>query len=334
MKNVSMFLAAVMTILLMASCGQQDEQSSPDNDEKKEVSIMLDWYPNTNHTGLYVAKDKGFFEQQGLEVKILQPGQNAGVDAMVASGEVNFGIGSQEGVTQARANDIPIVSVAAIIQHNTSAFAALKESGIESPTDFAGKTYGGWGSAFEESMIKAVMNQYDANFSEVEMVTLGISDFFQTIGRNADFMWIFYGWDGVEAERRGIDLNLMWLRDLHPALDYYSPVVMTNETMIQDDPETVRKFLQALSLGYDYAIKNPEESADILLKFNPELDQELVINSQKWLSPRYQDDANQWGVQKEEVWKRYADWMYEQGLIEKNIQPQKAFTNDFLPDAP
>nr|WP_207902585.1 ABC transporter substrate-binding protein [Melghiribacillus thermohalophilus] len=325
------WIAAVFAMFVTTGCSQENVQNS--QEEKKQVSIMLDWYPNTNHTGLYVAKEKGYFEEQGLEVEILQPGQNAGVDSMVASGEVDFGIGSQEGVTQARANGIPIVSIAAIIQHNTSAFASLKESGIESPKDFAGKTYGGWGSAFEEAMIKAVMNQSGADFSQVEMVTLGISDFFQTIGRNADFMWIFYGWDGVEAEKRGIDLNVMWLRDLHPALDYYTPVVLTNEKRIQEDPETVRKFMKALSSGYEYAIQNPEEAAEILLQLNPELDEELVISSQKWLSPRYQDEAERWGEQKEEVWKRYADWMYEQGLIKKNIDPQNAFTNEFLPDA-
>lgn len=331
MKNILTWIAAVFAMFVTTGCSQENVQNS--QEEKKQVSIMLDWYPNTNHTGLYVAKEKGYFEEQGLEVEILQPGQNAGVDSMVASGEVDFGIGSQEGVTQARANGIPIVSIAAIIQHNTSAFASLKESGIESPKDFAGKTYGGWGSAFEEAMIKAVMNQSGADFSQVEMVTLGISDFFQTIGRNADFMWIFYGWDGVEAEKRGIDLNVMWLRDLHPALDYYTPVVLTNEKRIQEDPETVRKFMKALSSGYEYAIQNPEEAAEILLQLNPELDEELVISSQKWLSPRYQDEAERWGEQKEEVWKRYSDWMYEQGLIKKNIDPQNAFTNEFLPDA-
>ncbi|RAK18720.1 ABC-type nitrate/sulfonate/bicarbonate transport system substrate-binding protein [Anoxybacillus vitaminiphilus] len=331
-------LLAVILIIALAACNMKENQGQ-EADKKKgnaektlqKITVMLDWFPNTNHTGLYVAKDKGYYKQQGLDVEILQPGEGTTADQLVAAGKADFGISYQESVTQARSTDIPLVSIAAIIQHNTSAFASLKEAGITSPKDFEGKRYGGWGSPVEEAVLKAVMQKANADFSKLKIVTLGATDFFKSIGRDADFMWIYYGWDGVEAERQGKELNTIMLKDLDPALDYYTPVIVTNEEHVKEQKELVKRFMEATAKGYEFAIENPEEAADILIKNAPELNKELVKASQKWLSTKYQDDAEQWGVQKEEVWKRYADWMFERGLIEKNIDPKAAFTNEFLP---
>ena len=156
-------------------------------------------------------------------------------------------------------------------------------------------------------------------------------DFFNTIGRTADFEWIFYGWDGVEAERREMEINFIPLKDLDPALDFYTPVLVTNEDMIANDPETIRKFMAATAKGYEFSIDKPEEAAAILLKNAPELNEELVKASQQWLSGKYQDDAKQWGIQKEEVWERYAAWMHERDLLPKMIEAGASFTNEFLP---
>ena len=324
---------SIFLMLVVSGCGQTKTETGDNSDSNKlqKVTVMLDWMPNTNHTGLYVAKDKGFFEEQGLDVEILQPGEGTTADQLVASGKADFGVSYQEGVTQARATDIPLVSIAAIIQHNTSGFASLKEANINNAKDFEGKRYGGWGSPIEEAMLQAVMKREGADFAKVENLTLGATDFFTSIGKDADIEWIFYGWDGIEAKRRGIDLNLLMLKDLDPALDYYTPVIATNEENIANNKDLVEKFLVATTKGYEFAIDNPEQAADILVKNAPELDAELVKASQEWLSSKYQDDASQWGVQKEEVWENYAKWMFDRKLISKMIESNKAFTNEFLP---
>lgn len=324
--------------ILAAGCGQssapapQPEATAPAQLQK--VTVMLDWFPNTNHTGLYVAKDKGYYQAQGLDVEIVQPGEGTQADQLVAAGKVDFAVSYQEAVTQARATDIPLVSIAAVIQHNTSAFASPKNLNILSPKDFEGKRYGGWGSPSEEAVIKAVMTKAGADPSKVQMITLGATDFFKSIGRDADIEWIYYGWDGVEAKRQNIDLNLQMLKDLDPALDYYTPVIVTNEKHISEQKDLVKKFMVATSKGYQAAISNPSEAASILLKNAPELNPDLVKQSQEYLSTKYQDDAAQWGVQKEAVWNNYAKWMFERKLIPKMIEPNKAFTNEFLPEKP
>ena len=140
--------------------------------ELKKITVVLDWTPNTNHTGLYVAKDQGYYEEEGLDVEIIMPGES-GADQLVASGKADFGVSYQESITQARIQDVPIVSIAAVIQHNTSGFASPVEKNIISPKDFEGKKYGGWGSPIEESVIASLMKQENANPEEVSIINIG-----------------------------------------------------------------------------------------------------------------------------------------------------------------
>lgn len=316
----------VSAILLLTACSS----GGAEKEKLKKVSVVLDWTPNTNHTGLYVAKEKGYFEKQGLDVDIIMPGE-AGADQLVASGKADFGVGYQEGVTQARVQDVPIVSIAAIIQHNTSGFAAPEDKGITKPEDFEGKTYGGWGSPVEEAVMGSIMKQEGADVKKVNFVNMGDTDFFTAVKRDIDFAWIFYGWTGIEAELRGEELDMMYVKDYSDKLDYYTPVLTTNESHIKDDPDTVKAFLKAATEGYEYSIEHPDEAGKILLKEAPDLDEELVMKSQEWLAPKYKDDAERWGEQKAEVWKNYADWMFDNGLLEKKLDSQKAYTNEFLP---
>ncbi|WP_370295527.1 ABC transporter substrate-binding protein [Rossellomorea marisflavi] len=320
------WLMVVSAILLLTACSS----GGTEKEKLKKVSVVLDWTPNTNHTGLYVAKEKGYFEKQGLDVDIIMPGE-AGADQLVASGKADFGVGYQEGVTQARVQDVPIVSIAAIIQHNTSGFAAPKNKEITKPEDFEGKTYGGWGSPVEEAVMSSIMKQEGADVKKVNFVNMGDTDFFTAVKRDIDFAWIFYGWTGIEAELRGEELDMMYVKDYSDKLDYYTPVLTTSESRIEDDPDTVKAFLKAATEGYEYSIEHPDEAGKILLKETPDLDEELVMKSQEWLAPKYKDDAERWGEQKAEVWKNYADWMFDNGLLDKKLDSQKAYTNEFLP---
>jgi ABC-type nitrate/sulfonate/bicarbonate transport system substrate-binding protein len=298
--------------------------------DKIAVKVVLDWTPNTNHTGLYVAKDQGFYDAEGLNVEIVQPGTN-GADQMVATGDAQFGVGYQEGVTQARIQGVPLVSIAAVIQHNTSGFASPASKNIKTPKDFEGKTYGGWGSPAEQAMIDSLMQTVKADPKKVKIVNIGEADYFTAVKKDVDFAWIYYAWTGVEAELRKEPINMIFLTQYSDKLDYYTPVIETNETMIKSKPDVVKAFMRATAKGYQYAIDKPEDAANILVKLAPDLDPKLVQASQKWLSPKYKDDAAQWGVQKQAVWQNYSDWMYDHKLLDKKLDVAKAFTNDFLP---
>lgn len=325
------FIWLLFAGVLLAGCGNTSEETQTEVGEKalEKVNFVLDWTPNTNHTGIYVAAAEGFFAEEGLEVEIMMPGET-GADQLIASGKAEFGISVQEAITQARVQDVPIVSIAAIIQHNTSGFASPVSKNITSPKDFEGHTYGGFGAPVEQSVIDSLMKKDQADINNVAILNIGDTDFFTAVKRDVDFSWIYYGWTGVEAELRGEDLNMVYLTDYSEKLDYYTPVIATNENMINQNADVVQAFVNAVSKGYKFAIEHPEEAADILLAAAPDLDEELVKASQNWLSKRYQDDADQWGEQALSVWENYADWMLEYDLLEKPLNAEEAFTNQFI----
>src|SRR3989339_17181 len=253
------FLGIVLILLSFVFVKKTNKQTEIVG-QKQKITVLLDWFPNTNHTGFYVAKEKGFFAEENLDVSILQPGEGEN-NQIVAAGKADFGISSQESVIPARVAGIPLVSIATVIQHNTSAFASLDKSNIRSVKDFEKKRYGGWGSPIEETVIKAVMNEAGTDYQKVKNITIGETDFFKTIEKDSDFQWIFYGWDGIEARRRGIKLNTIMLKDLNPILDYYTPVIVTNESHIKNQKDLTARFMRAVARGYEFSIKNPSEAA-------------------------------------------------------------------------
>ncbi|HHW98167.1 MAG TPA: ABC transporter substrate-binding protein [Firmicutes bacterium] len=325
-RLLTVVLMLVLTALPLVACRQPNT-----NEGLRPITVVLDWTPNTNHTGLYVAQAEGYFEEQGLDVTIMLPG-DAGVIQTVASGNAHFGVSYQEELTLARVQRVPALSIAAVIQHNTSGFASPVAKNIKSPKDFVGKTYGGWGSPVEEAVIESVMQLEGVSARDVNFINIGDVDFFTAVQRDIDFAWAFYAWTGIEAELRNFPLNMIYVKDLSPQLDYYTPILITSEQLAADDPELVKAFMAAVTQGYEFAMANPEAAAEILLAAEPDLDPDLVRASQAWLADKYQDDAPRWGQQKLEVWEGYTEWMLSKGLLEKEIDVKQAFTNDFLPD--
>lgn len=331
-KNIlSLGMVAVLSMSLFTGCGSKTDDTQ--KGDLKKVTLVLDYTPNTNHTGIYVAKAKGYYKDQGLDVQIEQPSSGDSA-TLVATGKADVGISYQEDVTYAltRDNDsLPITAIAAIIQHNTSGFASPESKNIKSPKDFEGKTYGGWGSPSEQAILKLAMEKYGADFNKLNRVDIGQDDFFAATKKNIDFAWIFEGWDGVKAKELKESINYIPVKDIDPALDYYTPIIITNDDLIKKDPELVRKFMAATAEGYNYAINNPADAANLLLKEVPELDRNLVMPSQEFLATQYKADASRWGLMKASVWENYAEFMKKNGLINNDLDIKEAFTNEFLP---
>jgi ABC-type nitrate/sulfonate/bicarbonate transport system substrate-binding protein len=326
MKRYWLLLVLLLVALVAFGC------KSTQTPELTPVKMMLDWVPNTNHTGIFVAQAKDYFKEEGLAVEIIQPGE-VYPEAAVASGVADFGISFQEIVTLSRNEIIPIVSIAAVLQHNTSGFASLKSLNVSTPKDFEGLRYGSFGSQFESPTLKALMDYSGGDSGKVKILETGFSDPLALIAeKQIDFAWIFYGWQGFQAKQQGIDLNVIMMKDYFKCIpDYYTPVVIASEDTIASKPEVVRAFLKALSRGYNYTAENPDDAAQILVKAVPELNIDLVKASQDWLSPYYRAEAPRWGEQKESVWQNYTKWMTENAILPAPIDVSKAYTNSFLP---
>ena len=295
----------------------------------RKVRVVLDWTPNTNHAGVYAAKEMGWYKELGLDVQIIQPGENT-AEKIVASGQAEFGFSYQESVTIARSESLPIKSIAAVIQHNSSGFASLKSSNITSPKDFIGKRYGSSSWPSELEVLSQVMRGAGANMDSLTVVS-GVYDFFSTIGRDADVEWIFFGWDGIRAQLTDVEINFIPAKDIDPIFDFYTPVLITSDFLANSEPQLMKDFLAATTRGYELCIKEPKKAADLMLKAVPELDKELVHASLDFLGKEFQADAQRWGQQDPQIWKRFADWMYEKRIIRLAVNPLEAFTNEYLP---
>ena len=318
--------ASSVAALLLVSC------QLAATDDLSQVTLMLDWVPNTNHSGIFVAQEMGYFDEVGLQVQVIQPGEVFAEQAVVG-GAADFGVSFQEQITLARADGQPLVSIGAILQHNSSGFAARGELDTASPADWEGLRYGSFGSPFERPTLRVLMECDQANFDQLEIVDTGFADPLALLGAGQiDLAWIFRGWQGIQAEQQDVDLDLVMMEDWFACIpDYYTPVLIASESTLSSRPAVVRAFLAAVSRGYSFAIQDPEEAAVILLQVAPELEPALVQASQAWLSPRYQAEAPRWGEQRLEVWQAYSTWMAEHGILTSPIDASAAFTNEFLP---
>ncbi len=334
-KRLAALLLAGTVALSAAACGDKDSQAAGDDGAAKDgelqkVTLVLDYTPNTNHTGLYAARDLGYYKDEGLEVEIVESASDTAA-TLISVGKGDFGISYQEDVTYALAGEkpMPIKAIAAIIQHNTSGFASFQDKNITKPKDFENKTYAGWGAPSEEAVIKAVMSAAGADFGTVNMIdATGVG--YELLKDQVDFMWFFEAWDVIMAEDAGVPLNYVALRDLDPRLDYYTPVIITNNDLIDQDPEMVRKFMNATKKGYEYAIANPEEAAQLLHQHADSYDLDFLTRSQRYLAGKYREDSETWGLMKDEVWDNYSAFMKENGLIDKDIKASDCYTNEFL----
>ena len=335
-------IAALIAAMSICACQKEGNESSnitnqseigqePSNDQLEDITVILDYVANTNHTGMYVALDQGYYQEEGLNVKIVEPTEGA-TATLIAVGKGDFGISYQEDVTIALTADdpLPIKAIATIIQHNTSGFASYADKNIQSPKDFEGKIYAGWGGPGEEAVLKAVMAQDGGDFSKLTMVISDGSGF-EALKDKADIMWFFEAWDNVKCKLNDFPINYTPVRELDSRLDYYTPVIIASNDTLENRPDTVRKFLAATTKGYEYVISNPKESAEILQKYAPDYSLEMLTMSSEYLAPKYAEDSEQWGTMKAEVWDNYTNFMAEYGVINKVIPAEQCFTNEFLP---
>ena len=297
----------------------------------KKVTFALDWTPNTNHTGLYVARDRGYYKDVGLDVEIVQ-GPEDGADSAVASGEVQFGVSFQDTMAGYVSGDsvLPVTAVCSIIQHNTSGIISLKDKGITSPAKMMGHTYATWDLPIEKGVIQRCVENDGGDFSQVKLVPSTVTDEVSALKSDqVDCIWIYWAWAGEKCKLAGLDTNYFAFKDIDDVFDFYTPVIIANNDLIKDDPDTVQAFVDATRRGYEDCIKDPESTAKVLLDAAPELDPELVDASQRYLADQYQADASAWGDIDQDRWDAFFGWVSENGLASK-IDAGAGMTTQFL----
>ena len=323
--------AMAMAMAVAFACGV----SAEDKDLEK-ITFCLDWTPNTNHTGLYVAQAQGYYEEAGLDVEIVQPPED-GAALMCAAGQAQFAIEAQDTMAASLALDDPlgITAVAAVIQHNTSGIISRAGDGIDTPAGLTGKTYSTWESPIELAMLENVVNGDGGDFSQVTLIPNDITDEPAALAAHqTDAIWVFEGWGYINSEVEGVDCDYFNFSDVNPVFDYYTPVIIANNDYLESNPDQAKAFMEATAKGYEYAAEHPEEAADMLIAGDNTGSlkgaEELVKKSQEFLSAKYVDDADSWGVIDADRWNAFYSWLYENELCAKDLTGI-GFSNDYLP---
>ncbi len=340
-KRMGALVLSTALLLSLAACGAKDTSSQQESDtpsgDPEEITFVLDWTPNTNHTGLYVAMEKGYFKDAGIHVKVVQPPED-GAEMLVASGKAQFGVSFQDSLAPAFSGDEPlgITAVAALLQHNTSGIVSRKGEGMDSPKGLEGHKYATWDLPVEKATLQQVVETAGGDFSKVELIPSTVTDEVSALqSKSVDAIWIFYGWAGIACQVAGLDTDYFAFKDIDPVFDFYTPVIMANNDFLKEKPEVAKAFLAALAHGYQDAIADPEGAAQILMDASPELKDsaDLVIASQKYLADQYIADASRWGEFDADRWNGFFTWLNDNHLVESPIAPNVGFTNDFLPAA-
>lgn len=299
------------------------------------VTVVLDWTPNTNHNGLYLALEAGWYRDAGLDVTVIEPGETSGLQ-LVATGQADFAYSVAESLLPARVAGVDAVSVAAVIQDNTSSLLSLAQDGITRPRDLEGKRYGSYGSALEIAIIDALVECDGGDPSLVEHSPLVSDDF--RIGLTEDHFdaaWVFDAWDTIRlGEVDGLGVSTLAFRDWTDCIpNWYTPILVTSAGTIAGSPTVVAAFVDTTARGYRAAMNDPQAGADALLAAAPELDRELVEVSSAWLARHYAVSPEQWGIQDASTWESFNTWLTEGGLLVGDTDLDHAWTNRFLPAA-
>lgn len=335
--------AALAASLALAGCSQGASSSSAsgsasagdEGEALEKLTFVLDYVPNTNHTGIYVAIDQGFYADEGIELEVVQPPDD-GADALVGSGKAQLGVSYQDVMANYLGSDnpLPVTAVAAIVQHNTSGIASRQGEGIDHAAGLAGHEYGTWDQDVEKAIMKSIVESDGGDWDEVVLVPANSSDDIAGLRTDMyDAIWVYEGWALQNAILQDYPVDYFSIRSVDETFDYYTPVIVANDEFLASQPDVVAKFLAATELGYQFAAENPDEAAEILVRQVPEIDADLAKLSQNYLADLYIDDAPYWGYIDPARWNRFYEWMSEQGLVEVAIPDGTGFTNDYLSGA-
>lgn len=320
----------VVLALLLTGCGHASKSSS----SKTKVTLMLDWTPNTNHSGFYLAQQRGYYAKEGLDVNIVQPGEQDPL-ATLGSGGAQFAVSAQESLIPAQQQGVPVVSIGAIMSTNTSSLMSLAGSNITRPRDLEGKTYGGGGGALEKALISNMVSCDGGDPSKVKFVNADTTDYQSGLAHHQyDVVWVYNGWEVINMHQQNVPVNTISFSDWFNCIpDWYTPLLATSKNEISKNPTVVREFMAATAHGYQDAIADPNAAADALLAGAPGLDANLVHASANYLAPYYAKSGQPWGVQDQNTWQRFAAYLLHAGVITQPVDVKSAYTNEFLPSS-
>lgn len=330
MKKVNLFIVGLVLMLMLSACGSQSSGTTSDG-ELPVVDIMLDWYPNAVHSYLYAAVEQGFFEEEGVKVNIRFPANPTDPLNLAATGDITMGITYQPDVIMARAKDIPIVSVAAIVRSPLNHLIYFPESGIKSPKDLEGKKVGYPGIPVNEPLLKTMVEADGGDMSKVERIDVGFELGSSIVAERVDaVIGAYINHEVPVLAHNGYEVNYFNPVD-YGVPSFYELVIVTNEDTWKNEEDAIRAFWKGATKGFQYMKQNPKESLDVLLSHQDQanfpLIREVEEQSLEILVSKMETANEAFGSQSKDSWQETINWLKNGGLITEEPDVEEIFIN-------
>ena len=316
MKFIVLFILSILII----GCGNE-----------KELSLALDWYPNSNHAGIYSAIDEGFFDEEGIKLSVYTPSDPTAIISSVASGRDDFGLSYHPDILQAQSAGLEIISVLSISQHPLNSIMTLKKSEIKNPSDLRGKVVGFPGIPSNRAMLETVLANQNININDVETVDVGFELVKALVSGSVDaIIGAYWTHESIVMELQGYEIEIMRLEEWGVP-DYYELILITNKSFLEENKSDVEKVVNSFKKGYEFSIKNPQESITSLISIAGEeiVEEDVERAGVELLIPMWQSNNLPFGHQDISKWEETYEWMYQNNFLEKELIIENLFIDEF-----
>ena len=303
----------LIIVFTLISCSNEQELI--------DISLALDWYPNSNHAGIYYGIDNGYFEENDINVDVYTPSDPASILQTVASGRDEFGISYQPDLLLARSEGIPVVAVHSIVKTPLNSIMTLGDSGIDNPSKLKNKTIGYPGIPLNIGILSSILEEQDLTIDDVELVDVGFDLVPALLSERVDaIIGAFWSHESILIELEGREVNILKFEEWGIP-KYHELVLVTSEEYFKNNEEIVEKFVDAFSRGYKKSIENNDKSMEALIAAFPEVNIELETQGIKLLTPLWQESFDSDGM---DSWNKFGDWMKDKGLISESLDVEKS----------
>jgi len=296
------------------------------------LSLALDWTPNINHIGFFVAQELDIYHKHGIDLEISDPRADdyeTTPAKKLEFGLVDLALCPTESLISYRTKSTPfdIIGLAAIFQEDLSAVAVLKKSDIKTPKDLDGKTYSSYHARYEDGIVREMIKNAGGKGEMNTTVPAKLGIWESLLQQKADATWIFMNWEGVIADDKEIDLRCFKLADY--GIPYsYSPVIAANAKGLRSNRELYTSFLKATKAGFMHCLNKPEQAVDILSAFVPQSDYEIDLRKSLKISRPYFGQEKNWGKIDRKVVGDFLNWIRANNLESAHLSAKDLFWDD------
>ena len=316
--------------LVLAACGEKSEDTTG---EREGFSLTLDFYPNPDHAGIYMAQKLGYFEEAGLDVGITTPSDPAAPLKQVAAGRSDLAISYEPEVALAREQGLDVVAIAALVNRPLTSLIWLRQSGIKGIGDLDGKTIATAGIPYQDAFLKTILARVKLSPDDVKQVNVGFLLVSALLGGSAQaVLGGFLNVEGVELRQRGKAPVVTPVDELGVPT-YDELVLVARRESLEKDPEKFRLFLAGLERGTDAAVQQPGAATKAVIEANPSFEPKLIAAEVKATLPLLgaRTDEQPYGYMDPEEWTAFAAWMRDNGLIDSLPPASDLLDNSYLP---